>query len=87
MSERGEPWEQTGGFDCKRAPGTSRLCPRRSSRRSSGGLLEEERAVSHRRRLLQGRIDLIRAEFVRRGSVTCSPEELARVLLGDEGRP
>ena len=52
-----------------------------------GGLLEEERAVNHRRRLLQGRIDLIRAEFVRRGSVTRSPEELARVLLGDEGRP
>ena len=48
---------------------------------------EEERVVSYRRQVLQGRIDLIRAEFVRRGSVTRSPEELARVLLGDEGRP
>jgi hypothetical protein len=52
-----------------------------------GGLVEEERAVNHRRRLLQGRIDPIRAEFVRRGSVTRSPEEQARVLVGDEGRP
>jgi hypothetical protein len=52
-----------------------------------GGLVEEERAVNHRRRLLQGRIDPIRADFVRRGFVTRSPEELARVLVGDEGRP
>jgi hypothetical protein len=34
-------------------------------------LSEEERAISYRRRVLQGRIDLIRA-----------PEELAHVLLG-----
>ncbi len=46
------------------------------------GLAEEERAVSYRRRVLQGRIDLIRAELVRRGGVALSPEELARVLLG-----
>ena len=51
------------------------------------GLAEEERAVSYRRRVLQGRIDLIRAELVRRGGVALSPEEqLARVLLGGEGR-
>ena len=52
-----------------------------------GGLVEEERAVNHGRSIFQGRIGLIRAEFVRRGSVARSPEELARVPLGDEGRP
>ena len=46
-------------------------------------LCEEERAVSYRRRVLQGRIDLIRAELVERGAVALAPEELARVLLGD----
>ncbi len=45
-------------------------------------MAEEERAVSYRRRVLQGRIDLIRAELVRRGGATLSPEELARVLPG-----
>jgi hypothetical protein len=48
-------------------------------------LAEEERAISYRRRVLQGRIDLIRAELVRRGGVALSPEELARVLLGGQG--
>lgn len=48
-------------------------------------LAEEERAVSYRRRVLQGRIDLIRAELVRRGGATLSPEELASVLLGGAG--
>lgn len=48
-------------------------------------LVEEERVISYRRRVLQGKIDLIRAELVRRGSATLSPEELARVLLGEEG--
>ena len=46
-------------------------------------LSEEERAVSYRRRILQGRIDLIRAELVERGAVALSPNDLARVLLGD----
>jgi hypothetical protein len=45
----------------------------------------EERALSYRRRVLQGRIDLIRAELVRRGGVALSPESLARVLMGGEG--
>ena len=45
-------------------------------------LSDEERDVSYRRRVLQGRIDLIRAELVRRGGVALSPEDLARVLLG-----
>ena len=49
-------------------------------------MAEEERAVSYRRRVLQGRIELIRAGLVHRGGVALSPEELARVLLGGEGR-
>ena len=46
-------------------------------------LVEEEGAVSYRRRVLHGRIDLIRAELVRRGATTRSSEELVRVLMGD----
>jgi hypothetical protein len=51
-------------------------------------LAEEERAISYRRRIIQGRIDLIRAEHVRCGGVVLSSEELARVLIqgGEEGR-
>ena len=49
-------------------------------------LCEEERAVSYRRRVLQGRIDLIRAHLVERGVAALSPEDLARVLLGDKER-
>jgi anti-sigma-K factor RsiG len=47
------------------------------------GLVEEERAVSYRREILRGRIDLIRAELVNRGAVALSPEELVRVLLNE----
>ncbi len=46
-------------------------------------LTEEERAVSYRRRILQGRIDLIRAELAGRGVASLSAEDLARVLLGN----
>jgi hypothetical protein len=46
-------------------------------------LTEEERAVSYRRRVLQGRIDLIRAELTGRGLAELAPEDLARVLLGN----
>ncbi len=49
-------------------------------------LAVEEREISYRPRVIQGRIDLIRSELVRRGVVALSPEELARVLLGDEGQ-
>jgi hypothetical protein len=47
---------------------------------------EKERALSYRRRVLQGRIDLIRAELVRRGGVVLSPEDLARVLMSGESK-
>ncbi len=46
-------------------------------------LSDEERALSYRRGILQGRIDLIRTELVERGAVMLPPERLARVLLGD----
>ena len=46
-------------------------------------LSEEERAISYRGRILQGRIDLIRAELLERGALTLAPRNLARVLLGD----
>ena len=49
-------------------------------------LCDEERAISYRRRVLQGRIDLIRAELVERGAVALSAEDLARVLLGERER-
>jgi hypothetical protein len=45
-------------------------------------LIEEERAVSYRRHVLQGRIDLMRAELAGRGLAALAPEDLARVLLG-----
>ena len=45
--------------------------------------LTEEEALSYMRRILQGRIDLIRAELVGRGVAALAPEDLARVLLGD----
>jgi len=50
-------------------------------------LTREERAVSYRRCVLQGRIDLIRAELSGRdpglavGLAALAPEDLARVLL------
>ena len=53
------------------------------------GSAEEERAVSYRRRVLQGRIDLFRAELVRRGEAILCPKQPARVLLGgsaEQGR-
>lgn len=50
-------------------------------------LCEEERALGYRRQVLQGRIDLIRAELVGRGAVALPPEELARVLLGQIPAP
>jgi len=48
-------------------------------------LAEDERSVSYRRRVIQGRIDLIQAESVRYGGVSISPEERARILTGGEG--
>ncbi len=75
------------GFDWEEAEDITALSEE-ALRGRLEALCEEERALSYRRRLLQGRIDLIRAELVGRGAVALSPEDLARVLLGDvpEGR-
>jgi hypothetical protein len=86
MSERGGLRGEAGGFDWKGAEDLTALSEGELKERL-GALAEEERAVSYRRQILQGRMDLIRAELVRRGSVALSPEELACVLMGEEGRP
>jgi hypothetical protein len=75
MSERGEQFEE----ETEDITALSEAQLRETLER----LVEEERAVSYRRRVLHGRIDLIRAELVRRGATTRSPEELVRVLMGD----
>lgn len=78
----GEEREEVSGFDWAGSEDLTSL----SSEELKSHLVEfseEERSVSYRRRVLQGRIDVIRAELVRRGDFITSPEELARVLLGD----
>ena len=79
MSDRGE---ERGGFDWEGAEDITALSEDELRERLET-LVEEEWAVSYRRRIWHGRIDLIRAELVRRGATTCSAEELVRVLLGD----
>jgi hypothetical protein len=86
VSEHGEPREEKGGFDWEGAVDLTALSEGELKGRL-GALVEEERVVSYRRQVLQRRIDLIRAQLVRRRSVALSPEELARVLMGEEGRP
>jgi hypothetical protein len=71
-----------GGFDWENAEDVTALSEE-DLRDRLEDLSEEERAVSYRRRILQGRIDLIRGELLERGAVALSPEDLARVLLGD----
>ena len=45
-------------------------------------LVREERRISRRRRVLHGKIDVIRAELVRRGAAGASAEELALAIAG-----
>ena len=74
-----------GGFDWEGAEDLTALSER-ELKEMLGDLVEKERAVSYRQIILRGRVDLIRAELVRRGSVALSLEELALVLMGEEGR-
>ncbi|HEX6711167.1 MAG TPA: hypothetical protein VF068_12625 [Rubrobacter sp.] len=74
-----------GGFDWDDAEDITALSDENLGGRLEA-LCEEERALSYRRRVLQGRIDLIRAELVGRGVAALSPEDLARVLLGEKER-
>lgn len=73
-------WDRAKEFDWEELDDVTSLSEERLR-----GLLEslsvEEREISYRRRILQGRIDLIRSELVRRGEAVLSPEELARVLM------
>jgi UDP-N-acetylenolpyruvoylglucosamine reductase len=71
-----------GGFDWENVEDVTALSEE-ELRGTLEALSEEERALSYRHSLLQGRIDLIRAELVERGAVALPPEQLARVLLGD----
>lgn len=70
------------GFDWEGAEDITSL-PEGDLRKTLEALEQEERAVSYRRRILQGRIDLIRAELAGRRVAALSPEDLARVLLGE----
>jgi hypothetical protein len=74
-----------GGFDWDDAEDITALSEENLRDRLEA-LCGEERALSYRRRVLQGRIDLIRAELVERGGASLSPEDLARVLLGEKER-
>ncbi len=79
----GDPWAVPGeGFDWEGAEDLSALSEEELRGRLEG-LVEEERSISYRRRVVQGRIDLMRAELVRRGAAALSPEALARVLMGE----
>ncbi len=80
MDDSGVP--RGGGFDWEGADDLTALSRQDLASRLES-LCEEERALSYRRQVLQGRIDLIRAELVGRGTVALPPEELARVLLGE----
>ena len=73
-----------GGFDWEAADDFTALSEgelRRLLARVSG----EERETAYRHEVLRGRVDLIRAELVDRGVASLSPEELARVLVGEAG--
>ena len=84
MGDEGVPRGGAEGFDWDGAEDLTALSEGELRVRLEA-LVEEERAVSYRRGILRGRMDVIRAELVRRGAVALAPEELARVLLG-EGR-
>jgi len=78
MSDRGE----RGGFDWEGAEDITALSEG-ELKESLEGLVEEEQAASYKLRVLQGRIDLIRAELLERRALIGSPEQLARALMGD----
>jgi hypothetical protein len=87
MGDHGVP--RVEGFDWEGAEDLTSLSEA-ELRAHLGALSEEERALSYRLRVLQGRMDVIRAELVRRGAVALPPGDLARALLGEAseaGRP
>jgi len=72
------------GFDWDSAEDLTAL-PEPELRGLLGRVVEEERAAAYRRKVLRGRANLIRAELAGRGVAGLSGEELAGVLLGEEG--
>jgi anti-sigma-K factor RsiG len=72
------------GFDWESAEDLTSL-PEPELRRLLARVVEEERAAAFRREVLRWRGDLIRAELAGRGIFGLSSEDLARVLLGEEG--
>ena len=83
MSDEVRPDQGGEGYECEGEPGLTSISEDELKARLKD-LDEEKRVLRYRRRVLQGRIDLIRAELVRRGGVTLSPEDLTRVLMGGE---
>ena len=79
MSDQGEP--RGGGFDWEGAEDITAVSEEEPSERL-GRLVEEERSLSYRRRVLQGkdRRDPGRARTA--GAVVRSPKELVRALMG-----
>lgn len=82
MVERGKSfdWE-----DWEDGPDLTSL-PEEEIRELLTTLSEEDSEMDYRRRVLQGRIDLLRSELVRRGGTSVSPDDLAQALMGDAPR-
>jgi hypothetical protein len=74
------------GFDWEGAEDLTSLAEEDLGARLAA-LAEEERGLSYGLRIVQGRMDVMRAELVRRGAATLSPEDLARALLGEAWVP
>jgi len=72
------------GFDWEGAEDLTSLSEE-DLRARVAALAEEERGLAYGLRVVQGRMDVMRAELVRRGAApaTLSPEDLARALLGE----
>jgi hypothetical protein len=87
VSEHGGPRGATGGFDWEQHAEDLTALSEGELKERLGPWWRRLESVSYRRQALQGWIALIRAELVCRGSVALSPEELARVLMGEQGRP
>ena len=73
-----------GAFDWEGAEDLTSLSDE-DLRARLAALAEEERGLGYGLRIVQGRMDVIRAELVSRGAApaTLSPEDLARALLGE----
>ncbi|MGF1471928.1 MAG: hypothetical protein ACFB50_09340 [Rubrobacteraceae bacterium] len=84
MSAGGPGWDEGSGIDWEQFPDVTSV-PREELGEVLERLVERERTISYQRRVLQGRIDLIRTELVRRGEARLSREELARILTNKAG--